>query len=573
MAMTKLNYKHGLFVTNAKISPQAKREYLNDYRNLDLDFLDGEELAREVLSNGVLAALWWEGTHFSHVNVSTIFPMIIRIHDGDIPFNPFSSYTEDEVRPFFEYLDQRHPEYRFSLQDGRNSTEPFEPYRYPEPLTMEEGALPFIRVVEVAITGQVAFAAFPTLSESINKATCHWLLPKYRGISVRVGRPEIVPLQGSSTGKRIITDVHATSFTCTSCFCSEEKAWFAAEPSEHWSGESDARVSEAQWIRLYAKDLDCALSYEIETRISSARRKMEEALREISLQGWNASVFCLVPEWENWPYQDIPEPDETVLWPWDGRILCGWYHWSLLGGPVKIRSAEDSRSPFVFPDEEDIRKHLAAIKEFLSTQADCQILEDTDARHMVALAGKNPFPDLGFSTVDTGEVIFYPETLPSPIRPTARRFRASVAWRTAINNKEAETDIQAVLDETSSDFQHSALCERWEEYLWSYFDIVPKQLDAKPTEGILNDIFVWLKSLIPAIEDRLRKHGKFERATKDLWSRRFAVNFGMNAQESDKCYVGTINPDGSIEKLNQKTFLEEGFDAAIRERERSKSNR
>jgi len=59
MAMTKLGYRTGLFVTNSRISPQAKREYLNDYPNFRLDFLEGETLAKEVLSNGMLTALWY----------------------------------------------------------------------------------------------------------------------------------------------------------------------------------------------------------------------------------------------------------------------------------------------------------------------------------------------------------------------------------------------------------------------------------------------------------------------------------------------------------------------------------
>lgn len=569
MAMTKFGYKHGLFVTNAKISPQAKREYLNDYPGLELDFLDGEELAREVLSNGVLTGLWWEGSHFSQVSISTVFPMIIRLHQNDLPLSPFDSSTAANANPFFEYLSGKHPHYRFSLQSGTSSTEPFEPYRYPEPLTMEEGSLPFLRVIELAITGDVAFAQFSTLSESICKATCAWLLPEHDALSVRVGRPEIVPLQGANAGKRILTDVGATSFTATSCFCGDELSWFSAE-SESWSADSDARVSEAPWIRLYSQELNCALSYEIETRVSSARRRMDEALREISLQGWNASVFCLVPRWEEWLLKDIPEPDETVEWPWDGRILCGWHHWSILGGGVPIRSGRTSPSPFHFPDEEATRTRLTAIREFLSGQRDCQILDATNARHMVALAGNDPFPDMGFSTVDTADVVYYPETLPSPILPAARRFGVTLAWRSTINYKDAESDILEILQSTASDFQTSAWCSQREEYLCMQVAVVHKRLDARPTARLLSEIHDWLRELLPEIENRLRIRGGLDRATKELWASRFDVNFGMRAEDSDKCYVGTFNPDGSIEKLNQKIFLEEGFEAAIREREESK---
>ena len=100
MAMTKLDYKHGLFLTNAKISPQAKREYLNDYPDLELDFLDGEELAREVLSNGVLTGLWWEGTQFSQINVSTIFPMIISCTMRTCRSTPLRVLPSKTRKPF-----------------------------------------------------------------------------------------------------------------------------------------------------------------------------------------------------------------------------------------------------------------------------------------------------------------------------------------------------------------------------------------------------------------------------------------------------------------------------------------
>jgi hypothetical protein len=569
MAMTKLDYKHGLFLTNAKISPQAKREYLNDYPDLELDFLDGEELAREVLSNGVLTGLWWEGTQFSQINVSTIFPMIIRLHNEDMPFNPIESSTEQDAQAFFEYLGSRHPNYRFSLEPGRSSTEPFEPYRAPEPLTMEEGTLPFIRLIEVATTGQVAFSEFPTLSQSICKATCAWLLPKYGGISVRVGRPEIVPLQGANSGKRILTDIGAISFTATHYFCAEELDWFAAEPDHNWSSKSDARVTEAPWIRLYTEELDCCLAYEIRTRISSARRAWEEALRETSLRGWEASVFCLVPAWQEWPYPEIPEPDEIVRWPWDGRILCGWFHWSILGGPVKIRSAQES--PFVFPDEEQTSKRLTHIAELLQTLDGCQMLQPDEARHMVALAGTDPFPDLGFAIIDTADVIVNSEVLPSPIRPEARRFRVSIAWRTDVGIKELEAETDEASGTIDPKILTSAWHEQWDEYVISHFELAPTQYAIAPTETLVTEIFNWLKLLIPEIQKSLNRRGNAQVATKEVWSKRFEVNFGMSWEESDKCYVGTINPDGSIEKVSGKTFLEHGLEAAIKERDQGKS--
>src|SRR2546427_702884 len=256
--------------------------------------------------------------------------------------------------PFFDYLRTKHEQYRFSLRQGFSTTQPFEPYRAPEPLSIEEGAMPYIEVMEVSATGRVALSDLPILGHDVCKAAIWWLQPKLGGISVRVGKPSIVPVQGQSAGSQVMTDIEAITFTATDYSCAEETDWFGAEPNIHWSSTSDARVSEADWIRLYSEKLDCCLAYEIKTRISATARATEEALRETALKGWTQSVFCLVPAWIEWQYPSIPEPDEKVVWPWDRRMLCGWYHWSILGGPVPIRTA--SELPFKFPDEEKAPK-------------------------------------------------------------------------------------------------------------------------------------------------------------------------------------------------------------------------
>jgi Restriction endonuclease len=54
MVAIKFGYKAGLFITNARISPQGKKEYIDKNPNLDLDFLDGDALISEILANPLL---------------------------------------------------------------------------------------------------------------------------------------------------------------------------------------------------------------------------------------------------------------------------------------------------------------------------------------------------------------------------------------------------------------------------------------------------------------------------------------------------------------------------------------
>ena len=109
--------------------------------------------------------------------------------------------------------------------------------------------------------------------------------------------------------------------------------------------------------------------------------------------------------------------------------------------------------------------------------------------------------------------------------------------------------------------------ERWGEYLCIDFELRPEHPAISPTENLINEISVLLSSYLPEIERVLRRHGKAERATKDMWSKRFSINFGIPWEDSDKTYVGTFNEDGSIDKLDARTFLEKGLEEAIKDRD------
>jgi hypothetical protein len=364
-------------------------------------------------------------------------------------------------------------------------------------------------------------------------------------------------LEGKNSGERISLKMSPICFTATQQFCGEERNWFAAKPNSRWSSQSDARVTEAHWIRLYSEELDCCLSYEIYTRISTAARAWEEATRELQTSGWERSVFCLLPAWETWPYSSIREPDETVKWTWDDRVLCGWLDWRILGNPVPLRTGLDS--PTESQEDEEARKEFSKIETLLKSVPGATLLDPTQARHMVALAGTDPFPPIGFRTFDTADVVCYPEILPSPIQPSSRTFALSAAWRCELDVVKAEEAYSATVSEHGSQLYSAPSWDRWEDYLFLSLELTPINLALRPTEDLLNEIFDTSKLFLRSLTRHLAKCGTVESATKEFWSERFNINFGITYEQSDKLYVGTIEADGSITKLDAKTWLEEGF--------------
>src|SRR5262249_48982358 len=157
------------------------------------------------------------------------------------------------------------------------------------------------------------------ISSTIAKAFISWLQPQIGNLTVRIGTPSFIPLEGQESGAQIIAEIPARSFIATRSFCGEELP-FIAQSHYTWSTFADAGMHDAPNIQFYSHELDCCLAYEIHTQPSNTEKASDAAKRDVMLRGWGQSVFALIPEWKSWPYVDIPEPHQHKQWPWDHRM-------------------------------------------------------------------------------------------------------------------------------------------------------------------------------------------------------------------------------------------------------------
>lgn len=139
MALIKFNYSKGLFITNAKISPQAKREYLDNYPNLQLSFIDGDELGLLVLESPLLRSIWFDGESICKREPSIRIPFLVREHVDDLPYVIKEHAGEDNLVVLEEKFKDVFPNLKIRILASRMDTDRFEPYKAPLPLTIEEG--------------------------------------------------------------------------------------------------------------------------------------------------------------------------------------------------------------------------------------------------------------------------------------------------------------------------------------------------------------------------------------------------------------------------------------------------
>ena len=145
IALHKFGCKSGLFVTTGRISPQAKREYIDYYKDFDLDFLDGIDIVDSVLASPVLSAVWFDGNKIVQVKNSLRIPFIIRRLQDDQPV-----LSE-------EFALKTYPDINHVYKKGTNLTADFEPYRPPVNITLLENGSSSFQGYYVICSGDIHF--------------------------------------------------------------------------------------------------------------------------------------------------------------------------------------------------------------------------------------------------------------------------------------------------------------------------------------------------------------------------------------------------------------------------------
>lgn len=140
VALLKFGCKSGLFVTTARLSPQSKREYLNDFPGFELEFWDGVQLVDHVLSSPLLTDLWFHDQSVQRRAVSVAVPFIVRRAGDDKP-------VHIDAGPFAT------PEYSVNFQNVSVSAGVFAPYRPPKIVDSSESGGETVWCMEALITG------------------------------------------------------------------------------------------------------------------------------------------------------------------------------------------------------------------------------------------------------------------------------------------------------------------------------------------------------------------------------------------------------------------------------------
>ena len=255
-----------------------------------------------------------------------------------------------------------------------------------------------------------------------------WIFGFVENHTVTIGSPFVIARSrgdGINLG-RLDIPIDQSSYVQTSHSAGEELSWFAPDIPD-MDLDTDAHVTEADHIRMYYAPLDLAMQYEVHSTETYTLDGFERMHNLIKRQGWARSVFALVPTYSGtWPYEQVPEPHDSVGWPYEDMTLCGWFHPWYGGGLVLFPEARAPGSEQIVEPNYDLASE--ELRQALSTVPKAVLIDPSKARHMVGVVTADPLAEDLRKAYRTAEVITYPEVLPRPILPRSRRFAAICAW-------------------------------------------------------------------------------------------------------------------------------------------------
>lgn len=548
LGMVKLGYNKGCFITNAKISPQAKRECLDNYPGYSIEFIEGREIAKRVFDNLIMRAIWCDGESIERVSYALTLPIVARDSETDRPLRLLPKTHE---RWEGNLIKAGRSEVNVNFQRSTVSTSLFDPYRPPYTRTISEFGSSISNTIEVVLTGiihledvnnilyKVVMEAFSRIDDFYNGSKKH--------VAVRGGTSYLTPLQGDSSGARIeLKELNPTTFVKHGNETEYEIDWVCPGPESNWYPPTRIGGSNSSWVRWYNPKIDTCLNLSIISPPSASDRWQVEERYDYVRKWWSQSLFFLLPRTiqKSWVELNLPEPTLAHYWD-DKNLLCGWLHPSLRT-PVRTMLFEDDEYPQekpkgLFPpffNSDGVSKEMNELGNLLEDLEGIRVMPDK-ARHMIAVVDKDPFPTTEIMLYAPSDLIIDSDTIiPSPIDLRARQIQFTICWilGESLSNEHQiyELDPHKFLDEILSDdtlpFNISAQIDnnmtlKQNSYLLVHFEY-KNPIDTEKTDNLLKELENRIILIIPRIEECLALCFRdFRQATKKYWFDEIFMDF------------------------------------------------
>jgi hypothetical protein len=540
--MFRFGYKKGLFVTTARITPQAKRDLLESFPGFEVDFLEGWDIVKKVFGNLILKAIWYDGTSLDKVSYTLVVPVVARDLETDKPI-PILPRGEDSLSG--SILNVGRTQVQLLYRKSIASTFMFGEYRPSRVKTISELGSSRIILTEVILSGVIHLEDIGDILQGVGNDIVRHIKQidsAKQHFAVIVGYPCLTPLGGEASGARIQLDEHAPfTLVCHENVVENELDWILPAKEAGWHLPDHPTVSQAEWIRWYNPKHDVCLDITVASPPSDAIKwTIDEQVKFIT-RWWKESLFVLLPahlqsSWEN---TNLPQP--SYWYQWDGeKSLAVWLHpyFDLPIKPMEVEPDDEPLESFPFgPDLGQVRHELEDLRQELECLGGL-VVEPLKARHMIALVDNDPFPTQEITIYQGRLLVFEEKVVPSPIDPLSRGAEFTACWliRSLPNGGlPSESELIGLIDELAQwnyapfkvaiELDDDTLSK--ETFLVAHIDYLPS-IGFEKTQSFLQKIEQPLELILRRLETDLKSRFVVERATEKYWDREILMSFGRS---------------------------------------------
>lgn len=544
LGMVKLGYLKGLFCTNAKISPQSKREFIDNYPDLLLDFWEGSQIPNEVFSNIVLRSIWFNGKSIDLVSYLVTIQALARDLVSSKPID-LSMAISGEPSKILLTIDD--VEVGVTFRESPLIFSNFEPYLPPAKRTIKEG-WGWGLCTEIVISGPIPIDQILKVQHKMAEVMIARIVKnvelKTQHFALRLGTPQLAPLAGVEAGTRITLDYDPLTIVRHHDKVTSESEWVLPKTEAGWFPPRFMQASYANWVRWYHPGLDLCLDLKIISKPSQFFIGKIEEQYTFFQKWWNESLFALLAKSKVLEFEakGIPKPTELFEW-YEDQVLCSWQHGNLSS---EIRTmliefddndedVEEWQGVFdVDPAEYKISYEKSKSQILL---LDGTIIPPSKARHMIAVVSGDPFPNQDLMEYRSVELMYTLGKIPSPISPSSRHANITIGWLLDEQDKLEPVDalydkIEALVAKTTQKWTIGSIVFDNKVLSGTYLVIylnrsLPFGIDS--TDKTLRGDLTELSPLFYKIEEIIIGHfPSAKRGTKQFWNSEIGMDFVTN---------------------------------------------
>jgi hypothetical protein len=314
VAMVKFGAKDGFFFTTGRVSPQARREYLDDFPDVNLRLLDGGDLVDCVLSTPALSEAWISGDVVGSRARRIGILAVARDASTDAPL-PIGRMVGDLRDAMLLQV---------SVPSGV-----FAPYRAPSRPVLDSGrgdtAWATLVVPELPFSIRSATEAKGILLDSLHAA----ISDRSAGTTwiVRFGPPVILRNACDDQKDHVYLPGVPESFAITRAAVMAEQQFLVPAPSTGWVFPDNVSVADGDWaswmsdeldvwFRVHVQDLGAVVPFLAEMA-AQHRARLDASLFAVGPSDQRASLLTSLGP-------SLAADFECACGP--AGVLLGWFH-------------------------------------------------------------------------------------------------------------------------------------------------------------------------------------------------------------------------------------------------------